>query len=245
MFSKLSAQIIKAFKVLKLSTARRALLFHGVAASAEHYQVLANLDCRSVIDIGANRGQFALIARALFPDARIFSFEPLPQLAPIFKKVFAKDNNIHLYSTAIGTEQTRIPMHISARDDSSSLLPIGEEQCRIFPGTEEIDVDDVAISPLHAQIDATQINRPALLKIDVQGYELKVLEGCAPLLSCFDTIYCECSFLPLYEGQALAHEVISWLQSRGFILQGVYNMSYDRSGKAVQADFLFYQQERM
>ena len=55
----------------------------------------------------------------------------------------------------------------------------------------------------------------------------------------FAWVYCECSFIEWYAGQALADEVIAWLRERGFKLCGVYNMAYDRDGKAVQADFLF------
>jgi len=45
-----------------------------------------------------------------------------------------------------------------------------------------------------------------------------------------------------YEGQALAHEVIEYLSQHGFKLAGVYNMSYDKEGIAIQADFLFSKQ---
>ena len=235
MFGKLR----KAFKVLHFPAVRKAMLFHGVAASVEHCHALADLSCQTVIDIGANRGQFALIAKALFPAARIFSFEPLTQLAPVFRRIFANDPDVHFFSTAIGVKAARQTMHVSARDDSSSLLPISEEQCRVFPGTEEVSTTEVSITPLHEQISEQDITRPCLLKIDVQGYELAVLQGCELLLHCCDVIYCECSFLSLYEGQALADEVIHWLWQRGFVLQGVYNTSYDKSGKAVQADFLF------
>jgi len=38
---------------------------------------------------------------------------------------------------------------------------------------------------------------------------------------------------------AMAHEIIAWLAERGFLMTGVYNMSYDRRGQAVQGDFLF------
>jgi len=58
-------------------------------------------------------------------------------------------------------------------------------------------------------------------------------------LSRFSWVYAECSFIELYAGQALAGEIVSWLRERGFDLAGVYNMSYDRIGRAVQADFLF------
>jgi hypothetical protein len=55
-----------------------------------------------------------------------------------------------------------------------------------------------------------------LLKIDVQGSELQVLQGRRPALDLIDEVYCECSFVELYEGQALADEVICHLRDRGF-----------------------------
>lgn len=45
--------------------------------------------------------------------------------------------------------------------------------------------------------------------------------------------------MELYEGQAMANEVIAYLRTHGFQLQGIYNMSYDRQGRAIQSDFLF------
>jgi len=52
-------------------------------------------------------------------------------------------------------------------------------------------------------------------------------------------VYVECSFTELYEGQAFADEIIIHLAKRDFRLMGVYNMYYDRHGRAVQGDFLF------
>ena len=65
--------------VLVVPAWRDALRRHRVAAGVEHARVLRNLGpVGTVVDIGANRGQFALAARHCFADARIVSFEPLP-----------------------------------------------------------------------------------------------------------------------------------------------------------------------
>ena len=77
------------------------------------------------------------------------------------------------------------------------------------------------------------------MKLDVQGFELQALKGCEAYFPYINWIYVECSFVELYEGQALAHEVIDELRLKGFVLMGVYNMSYDSNGQAIQADFLF------
>jgi FkbM family methyltransferase len=217
----------------------RALIRHRVAAGIDHESVLRGLNFQTVIDVGANRGQFALVARRCFPKARIISFEPLPQPAARFNSVFAADGNATLRQAAIGPEPGHATIHISGRDDSSSLLPITARQDALFPGTAQAGVASVQVGPLDAFVSTEDIVAPALLKLDVQGYELEALKGCAALLGRFAYVYVECSFVELYARQALADEVIAWLRERGVRLQGVYNMSYDRSGRAIQADFLF------
>lgn len=214
-------------------------LRHGVPASVEHRSLLDTLNCRTVVDVGANRGQFALAVRRRWPTARIISFEPLGAPAATFRKVFGGDRDVTLHEAAVGPIAEVATMHLSRRDDSSSLLAITELQDTIFPGTEEVGTAQVRVAPLASFIGDDELQGPVLLKIDVQGFEFEVLRGCEPLLGAFDRIYCECSFVELYEGQRMAADVIGWLAERRFPLAGVFNVAYDRSGHAVQADFLF------
>ncbi len=215
-----------------------ALLRHGVLGGAEHRQVLSR-DLRTVVDIGANRGQFALAIREWAPEARVISFEPLPGPASVFRKVFAGDERVVLHQAAIGPYPEQRTMHVSANDDSSSLLPISSVQTAMYPGTEEIWTTEVRVAPLQEFVTADELRSPAMLKLDVQGFEYEALIGCESMLPHFDKVYCECSFVELYSGQKLASEVIDWLARRGFELGGVYSPAYDRRGHAVQADFLF------
>lgn len=234
-------KIIKLAKILKSRNFRSALKY-GVAASVEHKNVLNSLgNCRTVVDIGANRGQFALIARHCFPIAKIFSFEPLSVPASIFEKVFHNGQDVQLHHVAIGPVAGEASMHVSARDDSSSLLPITSLQEDIFPGTGEVGEVVVTTCTLGDVINEQDIVANALLKLDVQGFELDCLKGCQSLLNKFEYIYCECSFVELYLGQKLAADIIVWLSNYGFVLKGMYNPSYDRNGQAIQADFLFQQ----
>ena len=95
------------------------------------------------------------------------------------------------------------------------------------------------VYPLSEVIDPGSISPASLLKIDVQGYEMDVLQGCEGILEKFRYLYVECSFIELYEGQALAGQIIAWLEERNFILSSVHNLYYDKSGMALQGDFLF------
>ena len=127
------------------------------------------------------------------------------------------------------------------QDDSSSLLKIGKNQTTVFPGTGEKNTEEINVAPLDYFINIEDLNSPVFVKIDVQGYELEVLKGSKSLIDEFDYIYVECSFVELYEGQALADEVIAYLANYSFRLKGVYNTFYDKKGIAVQGDFLFAQ----
>ncbi len=236
-----SVQIAK-LKKLCLIMARRnymRALIRGAAAGVEHARVIRFLECATVVDVGANRGQFALVARQCFPAAIIFSFEPLQRASDTFRRVFEKDRHVELFQSAIGPTSGTTIIHVSQRDDSSSLLSITDKQNELFPGTAEATTETIKVGRLCDFLIRERINPPSLLKLDVQGFELSALQGCEELLRHFSWIYVECSFIELYESQALADEVIDWLRARGFSLTGVYNMAYDARGAAVQADFLF------
>lgn len=218
---------------------REKLFFHRVAAGVEHEEVLSALDCQTVIDIGAGRGQFALAARNCLPAARIISFEPLPGSAAKFKKVFDGDEKVMLHEAAIGPVGGPALIHVSKRADSSSLLPITPAQVFMFPGTGEATTRSVQVNRLAELVPPGDIPAKSLLKLDVQGYELEALRGCEELLPRFNHIYAECSYAELYAGQALAEEVIEWLRGRDFRFIAEYNTVFGCDGKQIQADLLF------
>ena len=72
----------------------------------------------------------------------------------------------------------------------------------------------LAVSGLDEILHPSDTAKPALLKLDVQGYELLALQGCGQLLDVMDFVYAEVSFMTLYHGQALADEVVRLLFSR-------------------------------
>jgi len=232
-------RFVKLLSILRSRPYRTALLRHNVAAGVEHERVLTLLDCRSVIDVGANRGQFSLVARRCFPEARIVAFEPLSRPAERFRRVLAGDPRVTLHQCAVGPQKAVASMHVSCKDDSSSMLPITSRQRSIFPGTGESGTTMVHVGRLVDFVHAVDLRAPALLKLDVQGYELEALRGCEDLLDSFSYVYAEGSFVELYRGQVLADDLIAWLRRREFRLSGVYGEVFDGQGRAVQADMLF------
>jgi FkbM family methyltransferase len=156
----------------------------------------------------------------------------------VLARIAGGHEGIQTFRAAIGPEATPARIHVMEPDDCSSLLAPTARQSTLFPQTRLAGSLPVEMAPLHAFIGPGDLHPPALLKLDVQGFELAVLAGCAALLDRFAAVYVECSFVPLYAGQPLADEVLAYLRDQGFRLSGVYNLTHDRSRRAVQADVL-------
>lgn len=211
-------------------------LSHAVVPTIEHKLALGNLNPKTVIDIGANKGQFSIFAAQNWPAAQIYAFEPLSE--PGAKIAAILNNRVKLHRFALGNAQSQLDIHIASRADSSSLLPLANKQKQLF-NMEEVGTIKIPVERLDNILKISDINGPSLMKIDVQGYEYQVLQGASALLPFIDHIFIECSFVELYEGQKLFSEINGMLIESGFEQIGQYNASYDENGDIVQADILF------
>jgi len=205
--------------------------------SLEHQEILKEYTARSYIDVGANKGQFALAILNIHPNAKLISIEPLDKPFNTLKKIFKNNINVKCIQSACGKSEKKLLMNISAKDDSSSFLEISSAQIEHFPGTHMVERRDIDVMPLDKLIQLEDIERPIFLKIDVQGFELEVLQGTN--LNCIDYIYVESSMKELYKGQPLFNEVNNYLISRNFKLVNNFNSSYDNKNSIIQADFLY------
>jgi FkbM family methyltransferase len=228
-------------KLVRILTNRshlKALYNFGIAAAVEHTPTLQRLPFDFILDIGANVGQFALAARSAKPLVPIISFEPQPEPAGRFRRLFSGDSATTLFEVEIGNRVEIVDMHVSARNDSSSLLPITRLQTDIFRGTDSVGVIKVNVAPL-SNFVSTVLGCAGLMKIDVQGYELEVLRGSMDVLPTIRWVYIEASFVELYGGQSLAGSIIDFLQPHGFYLSSIAHPFCDGNGNMVQGDFLF------
>ena len=228
-------------KLARLLTRRtwRTGLAHGVAAAVEHAAVLRSLDAASVIDVGANRGQFALAARELLPGAPVHAVEPLTAPAARLDRVAAAVGGIAVHRAAVAPTRATAVMRVPKRTDSASLLPVSARQTRVFPGTHTVRAETVPTAPLRDLVPPDALTRPILVKLDVQGAELAVLRASAALLPQVDWVLCECSEVALYEGQALRPEIEAFLARHGLHPVRTDNLVTHRELGRVQADVLF------
>lgn len=208
----------------------------GVAPSLELERIEFAFDHRTVIDVGAGRGQFALLARWRFPAARLHCFEPGAASFATLHAVLDGDLAAACTCVAAGAAEGSGVLHVASDADSSSLLAFDRQEAVM--GTAEVGSEPVRIAPLDALLPASW-ERPALLKIDVQGSEVEVLAGASRVLDAVDELLVEVSYVSLYRDQSLAGEVIGRLWEAGFTLVGDYVSARDARGSAVQSDLRF------
>lgn len=231
------SRLLKVFNILRRRRFAKVALLHHVAASVEHLVPIHICAPRTLLDAGANKGQFALAFRTLQPRALIFAFEPMPQAADIFDRIFAGDESTTLQRVALARADGKAMFHVTDRTDSSSLLKPGTGQERAF-GVRVANAIEVPLRRLDDCVDIADLPRPIFLKVDVQGAELGVFEGCDQLGE-IDFIYVELSFVELYEEQPLFNDVVSYLAGRGFRVIGVFNQVTTTEFGPTQVDVLF------
>lgn len=219
-------------------------LRHGVAAAVEHDGAALDHDYRTVIDVGANRGQFLLVAARRFPDAALLAFEPLAGPREVLRRTMPRSRPVRLFDLALTDRAGTATFHVSRADDSSSLLSIGDAQVATFPGTDEVAKVPVRTARLDEVVSPSDLEPPVLLKIDAQGGELVVLEGATAVMPAVTTILVECSFAELYVGQPIADAVIHFLHDHGFSLHSVGLVTTAANGRPVQADLVFERAEQ-
>jgi FkbM family methyltransferase len=227
----------KGLSLLRHPQLVRTALSEHVVAAAEHFTAIEICAANTLLDAGANKGQFSLAFRALRPDAQIIAYEPLPEAADVFERVLPPDRRTRLERVALASSDGTATFYVADRTDSSSLLRPGVGQERAF-GVRGASTIEVPLKRLDACVNFSTLAHPILLKVDVQGGELGVFQGCDNLGE-VDFIYVELSFAELYEGQPLFQEVTDYLTGRGFAVAGIFNQVTTDEFGPTQVDVLF------
>ena len=205
-----------------------------VAPSIEHMTLLRDLDINLIIDIGANKGQFLMACRHVHPSVRFIAFEPLKDEYDLLCQI-AREGD-YTFNFALGDSEGVQEFNITSQRDSSSLLD-DKFQSIIHKNVRFKDKCPIHVKRLD-DIKLEGLADKTLMKLDVQGYELKVLKGGIQLIKNVQFIYLEVSTIEFYEGQPLAQDIISFLNSHGFALWKIMNPT-DRRKEVLQCDMLF------
>lgn len=204
-------------------------------ASARRRGLIRDID--AIIDVGANVGQYAYMAHAVWPDIPVFSFEPDPECYAKLQSTFHRHSlQGQCFQLAVGDRSEERYFRLQENSAQSSFLARSDVDGGC---TREIPVQCTTLD------DAARLlprRRDALLKVDTQGYEIAVLAGAREFLTDCAFVQIEVAFRRSYEGQPDAIAVMSQMRDLGFVCVEILDILRDQSvpgGPIAEADLLF------
>ena len=199
-----------------------------------------------VFDVGANIGQFAKILRDARFTGRIVSFEPSIAAHSALSKHARRDANwIIAPRMALGDHDGTTTLHLSGNSASSSILPMLPSHMSAAPESRYIGSETVDLRTLdRVNTEFLTNTERVFLKLDVQGFEYKVLQGAEQFLRRVAGIQLELSLVPLYDGEHLFHSMLHDLEERGYEMWSLIPGLVDSgTGRLLQLDAIFFRKE--
>jgi FkbM family methyltransferase len=229
-----------AAKILKKNG--RRILEYPFGEHKKMIELLNFYNIDLVLDVGANEGQYAGFLRSIGYFGKIVSFEPLTAAFDILALKSASDVKRTCIKIALGDKEEEAVINVSGNSQSSSLLAMNNIHLEAAPESKYINSEKITVKKLdsiYAELAGSA--NGVFLKLDVQGFEDKVLKGAEKSLGLIKGLQVEMSFEELYHGEMLFVDMISYLKERGFYLCGLKNGFHDiRTKKLLQADGLFF-----
>jgi FkbM family methyltransferase len=204
------------------------------APNAQLIAILRHHRIDTVLDVGANVGQYGQRLRDWGYAGRIISYEPLSSAHAALCARAADDPNWTIAPRmAIGAADGDVDIQVSAETDMSSILPQNTLLRQISPTSDIERTERVPLRRLDSVVNEVVGDGDRLfLKIDTQGFEPEVLKGAGILIQRLIGIQIEMSLVPLYEGELDYQAMTGRLTAAGFephlILPGYFERKLAR-----------------
>jgi FkbM family methyltransferase len=193
-----------------------------------------------IYDVGANRGSTIRSFIESFPNSTIHAFEPHLPFYDDLVLQYGQYKNIIINNLGISDIETKLIFNVNRSLDTSSFLT--SKQTGLNSDSQVVTVQQIKV-PVTTLENYTKIHEPErinILKLDIQGSELRALKGALNLLKNqkIDMIFCETYFIQQYDEQPLFFEIAQFLAQFDYHLQDIYHPIYGK-GKIAWCDSMF------
>lgn len=184
--------------------------------------LLKNKKVSVIFDAGANIGFMTYQFQKRFPEANIYCFEPNPTVFAQLVKNYKDEVLIHCYQQGIADENGSLEFLINANSGTSSFLnPTAFH--KTHQAKHALKPIIVPVITLNEFSVNEKIDHIDILKLDIEGYELKALQGAGDLINDqrIDIIITEVALVRQYLNQPLFHEITKYLEGKKYHLYNV------------------------
>ncbi len=211
----------------------QALLPRVLMAHFDRYGV----NC--VLDVGANRGQYANRLRRAGYRVRIVSCEPVPGVLARLQAAAADDPDWWVRPVALGSSDGSLEMHVLPGTLSSPLPATDFGRLR-FPSLKGMQKQTVPVRRLDGLLGEMLAGlsdpRP-FLKMDTQGFDVEVFRGLGDCAGMFVGMQSEVALMELYEGMPRLPEALGVYEAAGFEVSAMYPVNREeRTGRVLEFD---------
>ena len=193
---------------------------------------LSSKEIKTLIDIGANVGNYSKTGKRVFPAAKIYAFEPIKECCDKIT-----DESITVFNFALWDIDNQEDVFYFNKEITglSSFLKYGSELSGFSKDVQKINILKRRFDKLDLKIE-----RPCFVKIDVEGGEDRVLQGFGDRLKEIDVLQIEWHFGDYFEGHEKLSNMIKLLEENG--LNGFVQKSvgYDKNNMPYKCDIFFF-----
>lgn len=177
-------------------------------------------DPKLIIDAGANIGSVSKNLNHWFPSADVFAFEPVKSTFNLLVDHTHKISKIHPEQLALGAANEKIELLLNAENTINSL--------KVKDLTNSLGKEEIQVIRLDEFIKQKELNTVDILKIDVEGFEFEVLEGCGKL-----DINCILLEVGYEREPTKVHfsDVENYMEKLGYQLCGIYEIMRNLNNK--------------
>jgi len=167
-----------------------------------------------ILEAGAQFGEDTSWMSEMWPQGKIFAFEPSSESYPALVKVSEKYNNISVEQLALSNKTGKHPFYLAG--GASSLLQPSPEINRVYFHADLEHPAIVEVTTLDAWAQSKGISKIDFMWLDMEGNELNALKGGLSILKTVKVIYTEVNLQTFWNDCVLVAELTSWLEAHGF-----------------------------
>lgn len=208
------------------------------------WEGLEKLPIRSILDIGASNGSLAnkyFIPK--FKDAHIHCFEPSIKSFHDLEIISKRSNGrMTAHNFGLGDEDTKLTFNVTSdAPTASSILKPTDNLHKHYPQTSNTEQIEVRVKVLDDIADKLfpKLEPELLIKVDVQGYEERVILGGQHTFSKASACIIEITNENFYEGQPSFERIYELMNDLGFEFMGILDQQNGPQGKILYYDSVF------